>query len=56
MDDHHYSVSALAPWCFWGEDQPKVPKIRQLDPYSDHSRDHFGCIETAWDRVIPGGN
>jgi hypothetical protein len=56
VDDHRYSVSALAPWRFWGEDQSKAPEIRQLDPYSDHSRDHPGRFKITWDRVIPEGN
>ncbi len=51
MDDYRYSSGALASWCFWGENQPKVAKIRQLDPHSDHNRDHTRCIESAWSGV-----
>lgn len=53
MDDHHYSSSALVLWCFWGEDQSKIPQNRQLDPYSDHNCDHTRCIESVGGGVNP---
>jgi hypothetical protein len=48
VDNHHYSFRALAPRCFWGKLQPTIAKIRQLDPYSDHNRDHTRCITSTW--------
>jgi hypothetical protein len=53
VDYHRYSIRAMAPGCFWGKLQPTIAKIRQLDPYSDHNRDHTRCITSAWVGVNP---
>jgi hypothetical protein len=51
VDNYHCSLGSLASWRFWGEDQPQVAKNRQLDPYSDCTRDHSRCFESAWNLV-----
>ena len=48
MDDRYYIGSALASWCFWREDQPKVSQNRQLGPYIACNRDHTCRIKSAW--------
>lgn len=53
MDDRHNFGSALASWCFWREDQPKVPQNRQLDPYIACNRGHTRRIESARVGVNP---
>jgi len=48
MDYYRDSSNPVAARLFWFERKFKIPKNRQLDPYSDRYRHHTHHIAAPW--------